>query len=137
MYTNSCALIIINTSTEYFWKVYSRMRDQDDQRRINHALAHMGVRWKKRNSLVFDTNGKGIGGFRVSALSQRSICRMKRCYTRLASRYFVWHKGGGKMNIGKKKAGALSFWYLRGDWKNITNSSSAKGVAWLREVMTQ
>ncbi len=38
------------------------------------------------------------------------------------------------MNINSKKAGASRFWYLKDDWKRITDNTTAHGVEWLRMV---
>ncbi len=110
------------------------MTDQDDQARINHALGKLDIKWDSSEIMQRSSNGIGAGGFKITALSLNHVCRSRFCNEDTMSKYYVWHKGGDKLNLDAKRKGAGSVWLLVDDWQNITERTSLKGIEWLKAI---
>lgn len=123
---------------EIFWDAMSDVlpNSMNDQARLNFALSVLQPDWGEtvsKNILTDAWMATTPCGFKVTVLPARSICRQD-CNKKHRSEYYVWHKGGqsseGKMRYAER--GRL--WYLRRDWEERTNVSSATGTDWLREI---
>ena len=106
----------------------------DDQVKLNNALTKMDLKWNEV-SLKDDKTwmGRNDDGFAVAILKFTHICR-KRCAKKEMSRYYVWHHGGKFIEGKLERARLDGVWFLRKDWTEMVQNSSAVGVEWLLEM---
>ena len=109
-------------------------KDYNDQLKLNTALTRMSLQWHDNATPKTDFwQARNAGGFTVTILNEKYVCR-RICARKRKSLYYVWHNGG-KSNEGKiKRAKKGRIWYLRNDWVERTQNSTAKGIDWLREM---
>ena len=140
-------------SPEALWllvsKVWGAWGSEQDQ--FNRALRYH-VTWNKTSpnmtSTEFCTQRYGWRGFSraVDDLSLlllppsqfcRGVCCDKTHYD--LSDLYVAHAGGGNIwNVTGKRSYSIASggWFLRRDWKEISERSSATGTVWLKHLST-
>ncbi len=120
--------------TELFWEVYSIGSEMDDQKRINYALVDLNVTWDGVGAADEARQGKGLDGFKITAMAQLQVCRKDGCHLGDVDEYYIWHQGGAKTRESKiATTSAVGGWSLREDWETV-ETSSARGVEWLKLV---
>ncbi len=120
--------------SELFWKVYSIRSEMDDQKRINYALVDLNVIWDGIGAADQARQGKGLDGFKITAMAQLQVCRWHGCHLEDVDKYYIWHQGGPKTRESKiETTSAVDGWSLREDWETV-ETSSARGVEWLKLV---
>ncbi len=109
----------------------------DDQEKMNVALTKMDLKW---NEVALEDDrtweGRNANGFAVSILKYTHICR-RTCTRKQRSLYYVWHHGGKFINGKLEQARSDRVWFLKENWMETVQNSSAVGVQWLREMKNQ
>lgn len=134
-------------SSEQFWEAFNQSTNEtfNDQGKVNVVLYDMQVQWKEhgpQDNQSIETaawKGKGKDGISIVILPASVVCRQT-CKSKYITtlHYYIWHKGGSQSQAGKALyASRAHLWRLRGDWENITRSTSAVGREWLRSIATQ
>ncbi len=98
-----------------------KLLTNDDQKRLNFALYHEGMKWQS-TKVKLDRENTGVvnkTGLKVVVLPPIYICRGL-CKLNHTIKYYVWHQvGGGHVAWRKSQEDAQSHtWFLKRDWKS-------------------
>lgn len=111
----------------------------DDQIRANIGLTMMNLVFNK-TGLYENKNwrGRNQGGFTVTILHFLIICRWT-CKQEERASYYVWHsqhhlKANGLAMREIETLKSDHTWFLRKDWSQVAETSTAMGIEWLREM---
>ncbi len=142
---NTCAAIMcqhcIAPPAEQFWDAVSRthlrIQNVNDQIRLNHGLAALGITWNGnyRQDQISEMYGRCRNNLTVTILPFKFICRYC-CHLSLRHQYYIWHQGGDR-DQNSKMAGAAKghTWFLRKDWEKLSESDGTlKGLPWLQNI---
>ena len=119
---------------EIFWNTTAYLTEPviatlSDQHRVNNVLKSMHMKVHK----VYKTagwEGKCSNGLLVSILQRSVICRDPQCSKKKTNRhYYIFHETGGIQTA--KRAGV---WFLRSDWKEVSEMNDLKGSVWLKSI---
>jgi len=134
-------LSLLSCSPERYWEVMSQVLPEatNDQAKVNLALKAMNIKWSNganglRRPIAREAwEGSGNGEFTATILPSIVVCR-RECSRHQRSLYYVWHKGGKQRDGKWKKAAGAGLWYLRSDWKAVSNRTTAHGLQWLNTI---
>ena len=133
-----------SSHTERLWESMRRVKQRDDQIKMNYGLDNLHVRWTTRNINQTDPQGdlsklwegEAEGGLRVTLLPQRMACRGIGCRQDSKHGCYIWHHGRNqhksKNMIGQAKNDGV--WFLKKDWHSVP--SHYTGWDWLRAIAT-
>ena len=139
------AIFMRSTShTELLWESMRRVKQRDDQIKMNYGLDNLHVRWTTRNFNQTDRQddlsklweGEAEGGLRVTLLPQRMACRLSGCRQDLKHGCYIWHRGRNQHKSNKMIGHAKNdgVWFLREDWHSVPSYYTGKN--WLRAIAT-
>ena len=139
------AIFLRSTSrTERLWESMRRVKQRDDQIKMNYGLDNLHIRWTTRNINQTDPQGdlsklwegEAEGGLRVTLLPQRMACRLDGCRQDSKHGCYIWHhawnRHKSKNMIGHAKNDGV--WFLKKDWHTVP--SHYTGWDWLRAIAT-
>ena len=128
---------------EEFWNVFSNHTNfntskmcGNDQQRINYGLHELKVRWNSEQG--YDKKpivGICKNNLTVTAIPRRLICR-PHCKRKQIDQYYIWHNlASGHKNFSKvEDAKHIHRWFLRKDWRIISDRSTTTGQDWLKSI---
>ena len=130
-------------SAERYWDSVTKSRlkrteNANDQIRLNYGLDILNISWSG-NEIIRDENGtEAVGrcynGLNITVLPYSVICRYN-CSPQHRDGYYIWHKGGDRDTQSKMAEAAKGhMWFLKENWKNISEDSSSQGTEWLRLI---
>ena len=139
------AIFLRSTShTERLWESMRRVKQRDDQIKMNYGLDNLHVRWITRNINQTDPQGdlsklwegEAEGGLRVTLLPQRMACRLDGCRQDSKHGCYIWHHGRNQHKSKNMIGHAINdgVWFLKKDWHSVP--SHYTGWDWLRAIAT-
>ena len=130
-WTFALTVIVILIALELLWNAIAETpASYGDQQKLNHALADVMNVTMQKSSDSGEWQGRSPSGLRVTALSENIICRgFAECDTKQASKYYIFHKRGGR-----SYAIEAGLWFLRENWKIVSEQNDKRGLEWLRSI---
>ena len=109
-------------------------RNMNDQEKLNTALMEMDLQWNNV-SLREEINwvGRSSSGFVITVLHMMLVCR-RWCEKTKKESYYVWHHGAKFVEGKIEHVRSEDMWFLKRDWNNVAEESTASGLTWLEAM---